>query len=229
MSPSATQFVVKAINSQHAQPVSLEELSNPDIGALRTSEYHYALNVPDTAMGNEPIADSVDDQAIDSAYNDGFAEGFAAGIQEQRDNQMVELNNQTSAKLAMLESLASRLETELHTNADQFANALANRVFDLAGLILGREISGATDPGADALKRCLTVAPLSGDLVAHLNPHDMELLAPDIIETLSLGSQELSLVADDRIESGDAMVLSNDQIIDGRISKAFDQVRELLQ
>ena len=232
MFPSSDQFVVKHINSHDARQVTLEELSDPNIGSVQTHSFHFAVNAPtgaDAGAKQTTTPKHNADEAMKAdAYNQGYEAGYAAGLQEQANIELVEQKNRTDNKLETLDSALTAVEAELLANAERLADAVCARVFDLVELVIGREVAGSDDPGADALKRCLAVAPNTGDLVAYLNPQDMDTLAPDIADGLKIGSRNLEVVADQRVRSGDAMVLVNEQIIDGRLGKAFDRLVEVL-
>lgn len=89
---------------------------------------------------------------------------------------------------------------------------------------MAREVRTATDPGAEAIARCLAMAPLPGAVVAHLSPADVERLGP----LPALDGRPFTVMADPTLASGDARVTVADTLVDGRLDDALARVAELL-
>ena len=104
------------------------------------------------------------------------------------------------------------------------ATEAVDLALQIAEAVLGRELAVASDPGADAIARCLEIAPSTGDLVARLHPDDATRLG----EVLGLADRQLTVVADPSLQPGDAVVTINDSMIDARLAEALRRVGEVL-
>lgn len=162
-------------------------------------------------------------------FEAGFAEGRAAGHAEGAQAAVAEAQRQVEAHLAAtlsaLDSVAADLAGREATTFAQVESVAVDLAVTLAEAILGREVAVATDPGREALARALSLAPESGDLVAHLHPDDLAPLGD--VEDLAPG-RELRLVPDASVGRGGAVVTAGAARIDARISTALERVRQEL-
>jgi flagellar assembly protein FliH len=124
-----------------------------------------------------------------------------------------------------LETLTEQLDHRAAEQAERSATEAVELALEIAAVILDREVAVAADPGAEAIARCLAVTPHDGELIAHLHPDDVHLLG----EVAGLGARSLTVVADDRVRQGDAVVKIDESLVDGRLAGALDRVAEVLR
>lgn len=165
------------------------------------------------------------DRVLAEARRQGFAqgqaEGFAAGqaaANAELDRRRTRLAQATDGALDSLRLREEEVESRLLIEVAELA-------LDVAAAILDREVATAVDPGAEAIARCLSLVPESGELVARLHPADADTLG----EVVGLLHRELRVVADPSIQQGDAIVTVDASTIDARRASALERVRELLR
>lgn len=166
---------------------------------------------------------------LEEAYAEARKEGFLRGRMEgydlaQREG-LEEARQRAGQALAALDVFRTEVEERMAELCAQLGSEVTNLALEIAEAILEREITTATDPGAEAIARCLDLAPDLGDVVAHLNPDDVELLD----EVTGLRDRNLHVVPDPRLDRGDAVVRVDDSLIDGRVAAALERVAEVLR
>ncbi len=166
--------------------------------------------------------DGVRDEAVESGFAQGLSEGRAAGRQAAE-----QAADARSAKaVSALDELLTAMEQREQALGTEFSDRVASLAVTVAEAILSRELAVSQDPGKEAIARCLVDAPRGGDVVANLNPSDIESLGH--LESI-LDGRRVTIVPDTSLISGDAMVQVGGTNIDGRLSKAMDRVREVLR
>ncbi|MCP3989780.1 MAG: hypothetical protein GY724_11945 [Actinomycetia bacterium] len=163
-------------------------------------------------------AEKIQESARTEGFELGRQEGHALGRREGRDESIGRLQ-------AMVESALTRIDERSEQLRHRMAADAVDLALEIAAAVLGRELAMADDPGADAIARCLDVAPTSGDLVARLNPEDAECLG----DVLGLADRHLTVVPDERLESGSVIVTVDETTVDGRIAAALERVAEVLR
>ncbi len=164
------------------------------------------------------------DEAYQKAYGEGQAEGRAQGFQEGLRNAEAETRASTDAYAVSLEALLAKLDERMTLAAEELAEHTTALALEIAEAILGRELSTTTNPGVEALARCMRVAPETGDIIAHLHPDDAALLG----ESSQIQGRTLTVIPDPLLERGDAVVKVDETMLDGRILKALERVAEVL-
>ena len=168
---------------------------------------------------------------------DGHAEGFELGRSEglvagRREG--VDIAQQEA--LALIEARVGRAIEALEAAAQDLSQREAATFAEvehtaielglaLAEAILDSEVSSATDPGRDALRRALALAPDHDHLTAHLHPADLEGLGE--VADLAPG-RRLELVADPSVGPGSCVLAAGAARIDARIDTALQRAREAL-
>ncbi len=206
MSPS-NDILIRGDEAARAQPI---DLVNP-----QPMGHHDAVG---------PWAEQINnlyETAKRQGFEQGLAEGREAGIEHGR-RQMADLN-------ASLAGTASKLFAEIDARSAEAGQQIAAKATELAleiaSAVLNREIASSEDPGAEALARCVDLAPTNGDLLARLNPLD----AAELQRVEGLGDRGLVITADPTLGRGDAIVTVNDVTIDARISESLRRVAEALR
>jgi flagellar assembly protein FliH len=155
-------------------------------------------------------------QGYAAGHSEGREAGLAQGLAEARDH--------TAQLGGTLQQLGQRVELALADSAQRLAQDAATLALALAEAILDREVASSADPGAEAIARCLEMGPLTGAVMAHLHPDDLARLGP----VAGLEHRELTVVPDPKLARGDAVVLVDDTMIDGRLAQALERAAQLL-
>jgi flagellar assembly protein FliH len=191
--------------------------------------------VVDPAKAYGPWAEELE-QARDEARARGYAEGHDQGMtdglaqaHEQAQAEVQALEERFQRELGELGDVVRTMLDGIDERCDEVGDQLAAQVVDLAlevaEAVIGREVSVATDPGADAVARCIEMVPGTGTLVVRLHPDDVALF-----DTLpGLDGRELVVAADPSLERGDAIVSADQVTIDARLSTSLERVAEALR
>jgi flagellar assembly protein FliH len=170
-----------------------------------------------------PWATNIQD-AFDAARQEGYAVGRQEGWEVGLTQGTAEAREETAQLAEMIEQLIRAVHAEVTRVTDQVAGGAAATALAIAEAILAREVASADDPGAEAIARCLAAAPLTGAVVAHVHPDDLARLGP----IPGVEGSELSLVPDASLARGDAVVMVDQTMIDGRLGSALERVGEVL-
>lgn len=157
------------------------------------------------------------EELLSQAYQSGFDEGVAAAEAAIRTT--------LQATLTALDRSASDFDAA-KTAWEQVGPAQTIEIaLEIAEMVMMREVTTATDPGRDAIVRCLTEVTTDESAVLRLNPADLTALAPfdDLLKARSF-----ELVADPAIASGDAVADTTTGSVDARLRGALGRVREEL-
>jgi flagellar assembly protein FliH len=126
--------------------------------------------------------------------------------------------------VAALQLAAARLHdavTGLSAAVEEQATSLA---WELTETLVGHELRAASGP--DVVRRALQLAPTEPVVRLRLHSDQLaELTEADRAELLSRGT---SVVADAALGWGDALLETDDHVIDLRVRTALDRVREVL-
>ncbi len=172
----------------------------------------------------------------------GFAAGWAAGARaaseaaaaaravEQADHEARELvrDQQLASAVAALSSAAARLDARLAPALLDAERELHMAALELAQAVLGREVRPGPESAKALLDRALAMAPDLLVTVVRVHPDDLA----QIEELLDAGKasvpEGLTLVADARLEHGDAITEHEDGALDSRIRGGLDRARAIL-
>ncbi len=172
--------------------------------------------------GQVGVVDEADDgptaeELISQAYQSGFDEGLTAA--ESAIRSTVEVT------LAALELSARDLTIAREAWDNAGPGQAVDIALEIAEMVIMREVATASDPGRDAIVRCLTELTSSETAVVRLNPDDLAKLGP--FEDLLI-DRSFELVADPAIASGDAVADTTTGSVDARLRGALGRVREEL-
>ena len=177
------------------------------------------------------------ERSRDAARAQGFAAGWAEGLRASAQRSSTAYGEQTRALqhrsdtlLAAQRSALSALQEAVGRCADttsalhaELTAAAVDLALQIAEAVLGRELEIATDPGSDALRRALVGIPIDVPVTVRLHPADLDVLDRDVV-----ADRAVTFVADATITSGDALVETEDGIVDAGIAAALERVREVL-
>lgn len=93
----------------------------------------------------------------------------------------------------------------------------------LTETLVGRELELGTQPGADAIRRALSLLPGEPLVTVRLNPQDVPASAVD-----DLVGTGVRVLADPALQRGDAVAEAADFVVDASIATALERVREVL-
>jgi len=156
--------------------------------------------------------------AVERGWEAGYATGLAAG----REQGLRAARDDVDRAVAALATTAEMLRAGAATDLADAEDALVAGAFELASAVLDRELAVAADPGADALRRALALAP-AGGMEAHLHPEDLAILAPE-----GQRPGPVSLVADAGVERGGCVLVNGPTTIDAQLGPALARARAFL-
>jgi flagellar assembly protein FliH len=212
---------------------------------LRTSRYLLGAR-PDPRLADpalerafEEVATQVRTAARAEGYAVGWAEGHRAATEQVRATTAEAARQRQAESEAWTESVrgtlsalargATMLEERAVTPATELRDAVLHAAVELAEVLLGRELTLATEPGMDALRRALTLAPAGRPVTARLNPEDLP-AARNALAALPEGElgRQVHLVPDPSVERAGCVVECDASRVDAQLSGALARVREVL-
>jgi flagellar assembly protein FliH len=187
----------------------------------------------------EPVEDGPDEAyaagyelGYVEGYNEGKAVGYADGYQagnehaaaaalvaaEERDTRMRDA-------LAALTAAADACNTRQAASIAEMERSIVDAVYDLAQVLLGRELSVTRTPGRDALARALNMVRDHGNVTAYLNPDDLDSIG-DLAE-LAPG-RVITIVPDASVEPAGCIVEAGAMKVDAQLGTALERARRAL-
>lgn len=161
------------------------------------------------------------DEIRQAACSEGRAEGYAVGVAEGRRDTAAHLDGLSK----LVDSTLARIEPQTQELFNELAAGTVDLALQIAAAVVQRELACASDPGADAIARCLQLAPDAGAIVARLHPDD----AATFSGVVAASGRELAVVADPGVAIGDAVVTVNDTTIESCLADAMQRVAEVLR
>jgi flagellar assembly protein FliH len=230
--------------SSEQRPVVLRDLPAGAVAAADTSrdlrDGEWTRFGTSSVLGDdatEATLRRLAERSRDAARAQGFAAGWAEGLRAsaQRSSTMYgeqarALQHRSDTLLAAQRSALSALQQAVGRCADttsalhaELTAAAVDLGLQIAEAVLGRELEIATDPGADALRRALVGVPIDVPVTVRLHPADLQVLDRDVV-----ADRAVTFVADPSLTSGDAVVETDDGIVDAGVAAALARVREVL-
>lgn len=187
--------------------------------------------------------DETAEQVRAAARAEGYARGWAAGheaatrevtstareTERARQAEVSAWQRDSARAVAALQQAAAGLEARAVAPATELRESVLAAAVELAETLLGRELALATDPGLDALRRALTLAPAGRPVTARLHPGDLARTAEALaaMPADSLG-REVRLVPDETVEPAGCLVECDATRVDAQLSTALGRVRAVL-
>jgi flagellar assembly protein FliH len=183
------------------------------------------------------LAERTRDAARAQGYAVGWSQGRRAGEEDARAAAEQEAQRRAAERarqdaehahaVAALQAAARRLdETGAAVRAAVESRAV-EVALRLAEAVLMRELATAADPGADALRRALSLVPAGETVTVRLHPQDLAGLGEQLV-TGQLGGHTVRLVDDPSLARGDAVAETDTAVVDATVSSALARVREVL-
>ena len=169
--------------------------------------------------GNFPFGQNNIENRVEAARSEGFAEGLERG---RIDGEAALL----AGSISGIDRAAELLASERQSLVLDVSRQVVELALALTETLLARELAASTDPGLEAIERCLDHLPTNEAVVIHLNPEDLAGLGST---ANLLSGRSCELVGDRSVASGDAMVATPGGSIDSSISSALARVAEVLR
>ncbi len=167
-------------------------------------------------------------QEAEAARAAAVQAGYEEGLEQARvqiEAAMEDANRRVRRALAALCTAVESFDERQAIALTDVEDAIVAGAFGIAQAVVERELITATDPGADALARAMKLAPERGDVIARLNPTDVETLS---MEDISTSTRTVRVVADATVEAGGCIVEVGETRVDAQLSTAFAHVKEAL-
>lgn len=175
------------------------------------------------------------DRARTRGYADGFAEGRRVALVAAEQQQILEQQRMQELQESYLHQRGSALaaldaaQAAYLRRVDEVSALSADRVeelaVDLAGVILGVELSDAARAAAHALRRALSEVPLERWTGVTFSTRDLQTLQDE--EPLAL--QGVQATASDTVDAGGAIVRVEDGAVDTRVAGALARASSALR
>lgn len=185
----------------------------------------------------EQVLAGLAESARTAARAQGYAVGWAEGRREaaaaavvaadrfETDRLQAESRRESEHRAALdglvraaaeFQRTAARLAADLEDQGLRLARELTTE-------IVGHELRSATDPAADVVRRAVAVLPTGAPVTLRVHPSvvDAEAVA-------DLAGHDVRVVADHSLERHDAVVETEDRLVDLRVGAALERVREVL-
>jgi flagellar assembly protein FliH len=123
--------------------------------------------------------------------------------------------------VAALEAATAELTRALAAVCEHVEEQATSLALDLTRELVGHEVTHGGAAGQHVVRRALALMPDRG--VARLRLH------PDVAATVTGTGDAVQVVADPALGLGDALVETDEQVVDLRVATALDRLREVLQ
>ncbi|MGZ4445128.1 MAG: FliH/SctL family protein [Nocardioides sp.] len=230
---SSSEAVLRG-DEPYAPTTTLRSVDRPD---LRTGNWTrlgdesvLGDDITETALGG--LAERARAAAQAQGYATGWGEGrrealaaaaeLAAQAEERARRAEERREDEHAAAVDALALAADRLRLLTEEVCERIAAQATELAFEVTSAVLGREVTLAEDPAADAVRRA--VAALPEEAPARVRLH------PDVAATAAteLAAYGVRVLPDASLERADAVVETDDTVVDLRVSRALDRLREVL-
>ena len=164
------------------------------------------------------------EQAWTAGYEVGLEQGMAIG----RASTVAEhaaSDRRTELVGEAMQGAADAAIADIRREFSDATEVLIRAAFDIALAIVGRDLRDHPRTGEEALRAALALVPSRSACTARLHPSDLDDLGP--IDLVGL-HQDLSVVADYSVESGDCVIDLASAQIENRLADAIARVRAVM-
>jgi flagellar assembly protein FliH len=239
--PAAADPAGPAAGFTAAHPVELPVTAHAlpaeaPAGSIRTARFDVDLREQPSLPGD--LADRLRADAHAAGYASGWAQGRReAEVAARAARDQVEAQVRRSAAdqagrvgqaLVALVAAADGLERRMVPVAADLEDTVTGLAFEIARMVIGRELVTATEPGRDAIARALAYAPAGRPVAVRLHPTDYATVTSEQPALVEIEGRTVSLSADGALRPGDAVAESDATTIDARLGPALERVREVL-
>jgi|GEM_PF-4439764 len=187
---------------------------------IHMDESEIITMIPEVLETTQPLAD-LRDRARHEGFEEGYREGLEKAQQESAEHLAIfDQNCQSildilSVAIAKAEVLITEKKTELEKHAAIFA-------VELVETIISHEIEEEKINILDTINHALSLLPVDSEMVARINPEDMEFINSQKIDL------RINLVADPAIEKAGCILEVGSAMVDARISEAIKRIKSEL-
>jgi flagellar assembly protein FliH len=181
-------------------------------------------------------------EARATALAQGYAAGWAEGKRQAADaaraaaeqaavdaaRAVVERTAALDRAVAAVAAAATALERQVAPAVTAAEEAVLRAALTLTETLLGHELAASRSPGEDALRRALALAPAGRPVTVRLHPDDLAALTGCGPADRDVDGRAVTLLADPRLQPGDAVAECDATTVDARLGPALDRVREVL-
>ena len=183
-------------------------------------------------------------EARTAAHAMGYADGWAAGqrgagaqarenaarARDERKRAAAERTATLEQVLRTVGSAAAELERRALPVVTEIEEQILRAAVQLAETLVGRELELSREPGVDAIRRVLGLAPVNRPLTVRLCPADHAALVEGTSgsDRYEIDGRSVTLLPDPALRSGDAVGDSDATTIDARIGPAMERVRAVV-
>lgn len=220
-------------------------LRDDSLGELRTAARPDLRTGVWTRLGDPSVlGDAVTEAALGSlaeatrtaARAQGYAVGWAQGRQEAltqaeadalvvaEEALLAEERREAEHReaLAALQHAASELRGVIGAVCERIGQEATDLAFEVTRTLVGHELAVVADPGADVVRRVVSALP----------GHAVQVrLHPSLVSsaTAALADHGVRVTADPALLPSDALVETEDAVLDLRVGAALDRLREVLR
>jgi flagellar assembly protein FliH len=239
--PAASDAAGAGAGFTAAHPVDLPPTAHivpavPPAGSVRAATFDVDLREHPSLPGD--LADRLRAEAQAAGYASGWAQGrqeaevAAQAARDQAEAQVrqsaADQAGRVNQALYALFAAAGGLERQMVPVAADLEDMVTGLAFEIARMVIGRELVTATEPGRDAIARALAYAPAGRPISVRLHPADYATVTREQPAVVEIEGRTVSLTADAALRPGDAVAECDATTIDARLGPALDRVREVL-
>jgi flagellar assembly protein FliH len=194
---------------------------------LRTGQWTRLGN--DAVLG-DPITEATLSTLAENTRITAGSQGYSVGWAEEARQLATETErarvraeqhrfDEHAAAVAALERAAAQLQAAVATSCAEIESRATDLAWELTRELVGHQLHG---PGIDVVRRVLALMPTEPIAAVRLHPDDL----PDAVALTEHGAV---LIADPSLNRGDALVEADQHVLDLRLDRALDRVREVLR
>lgn len=232
MSSSSDQVLVDGERAARLAPVAVPELPTGPWTRLGERSVH---GDPVTEEALDGLAGTARSAARAQGYAVGWAEGRRAALLEARERQAALAEEAAAAERRRADEHATAVAAlaeaarSLHDHAASVAALVEDAALGLAReltrTLVGHELRTAADPSGDAVRRALTLVPDDAELPVVLRLHPVVAASADAAQLRDRG---IRVVPDGTLDRADAVVETDESVVDGRVTAALRRIEEVL-
>ena len=178
------------------------------------------------------LAETTRSAARSQGYAVGWAEGrrdaeAAAHVAARRHEEELDLErrhreDEHRSAIAALESAAAQLVASVEACRRAIDERATDLALELTGILVGAAVERETD--ADVVRRVLDAAPQQPGVTVRINSR-----AGSHADLAELTAQGITVVADPSLDHGDALVETDERVVDLRLGSALARIQETLR
>ncbi|GCD89539.1 FliH/SctL family protein [Nocardioides sp. LS1] len=186
--------------------------------------------ITEAALGGlaERARSAAQAQGYATGWGEGRREAEAAAAEAARETEErlrraeERREDEHAAAMDALVRAAEHLYAATKEICDRIGDQATDLAFEVTRALLARELDASHDPGRDVVRRVVAALPEDAVARVRLNPGIAPAAAAD------LAPYGVRVLPDADLELGDAVVETDDTVVDLRITSALERLREVL-